>query len=155
LQQEAAPAAAPTVAETPAPTAAVPLPTAGPLPAGTWAWTELLGGECVQPFDSVWAEQFTVVDCGAGHEAQLVARAELPDTAFPGQEALAVSVSSLCQAQGVVDVAAAGAYGDVQVSGSFPVTQEQWDAGERSYYCFVDRAGGGELVGSLAATPAA
>lgn len=136
----------------PAPTAS--LPGVGPLPAGTWAWNALLGGECVQPFDSVWAEEFTVVDCAVAHTAQLVATAELPDPSFPGQEALAVSVSSLCQAQGVVDVAAAGTYGDVQVSGTFPVTQEQWDAGERSYYCFVDRAGGGELTGSLAGTPA-
>lgn len=135
-----------------APTAS--LPGVGPLPAGTWAWNALLGGECVQPFDSVWAEEFTVVDCAVAHTAQLVATAELPDPSFPGQEALAVSVSSLCQAQGVVDVAAAGTYGDVQVSGTFPVTQEQWDAGERSYYCFVDRAGGGELTGSLAGTPA-
>ncbi|PPG51074.1 hypothetical protein C5C27_16690 [Rathayibacter sp. AY2B7] len=157
----AEPQAAPVVSETPAaeptpsPTPTATLPTVGPLPVGTWAWSALLGGECVEPFDSVWAEEFTVVDCANAHSAQLVATAELTDAAFPGQDALAVTVSSLCQAQGVVDVAAAETYGDVQVAGAFPVTQEQWDAGERSYYCFVDRAGGGELTGSLAGTPAA
>ncbi|PPI41157.1 hypothetical protein C5D50_03365 [Rathayibacter sp. RFBD1] len=157
----AEPQAAPVVSETPtaeptpSPTPTATLPTVGPLPVGTWAWSALLGGECVDPFDSVWAEEFTVVDCAAAHSAQLVATAELTDAAFPGQDALAVTVSSLCQAQGVVDVAAAETYGDVQVAGAFPVTQEQWDAGERSYYCFVDRAGGGELTGSLAGTPAA
>lgn len=150
-QQEVLPGAA-SAEDVRSPTPAASLPSVGPLPAGTWAWSTLLGGECMQPFDSVWAEEFTVVDCAAAHTAQLVATAELPDPSFPGQEALAVSVSSLCQAQGVVDVAAAGTYGDVQVSGAFPVTQEQWDAGERSYYCFVDRAGGGELTGSLAGT---
>ncbi|QHC69046.1 septum formation family protein [Rathayibacter sp. VKM Ac-2801] len=163
---QAEPQAAPVVSETPAakptpsPTPTATLPTVGPLPVGplpvgTWAWSALLGGECVDPFDSVWAEEFTVVDCATAHSAQLVATAELTDAAFPGQDALAVTVSSLCQAQGVVDVAAAETYGDVQVAGAFPVTQEQWDAGERSYYCFVDRAGGGELTGSLAGTPAA
>ena len=43
----------------------------------------------------------------------------------------------------------------MQVSASFPVTQEQWDAGERSYYCFVDRAGGGDMLGSVDGTPSA
>ncbi|PPG03747.1 hypothetical protein C5C18_14360, partial [Rathayibacter tritici] len=151
------PQPAPAVSETPANATPAPtgaLPTVGPLPAGTWAWRAMLGGECVQPFDSVWAEEFTVVDCATAHSAQLVAKAELTDAAFPGQEALAVTVSSLCQAQGVVNISAAEAYGDVQVSGAFPVTQEQWDAGERSYYCFVNRAGGGELTGSLAGSPA-
>ncbi|MWV48364.1 hypothetical protein GRS96_03615 [Rathayibacter sp. VKM Ac-2803] len=131
------------------------LPTVGPLPAGTWSWNALLGGECLQPFDSVWAEEFTVVDCTAAHSAEMVDTGQLTDAAFPGQEGLAVSVASICQAEGVVDVTGAEAYGDVQVSGAFPVTQEQWDAGERSYYCFVDRAGGGELIGTLDGTPSA
>ncbi|SMH49768.1 hypothetical protein SAMN06295885_3408 [Rathayibacter oskolensis] len=136
-----------------APTAEI--PAVGPLPAGTWAWSALLGGECLQPFDSVWAEEFTVVDCATAHSGEMVDTGTLTDATFPGQEALAASVASLCQATGVVDVTGAGAYGDVQVSGSFPVTQEQWDAGERSYYCFVDRAGGGELLGSLDGMPSA
>lgn len=137
---------------TPEPTAV--LPTVGPLPAGTYAWSALLGGECLQPFDSVWAEEFTVVDCAAPHAGQLVAAEPLTEAVFPGSDALALSVASLCQAAGVVDVAAAETYGDVQVSVSFPVTQEQWDAGERRSFCFVDRAGGGELVGSLAGSAA-
>jgi len=138
---------------TPEPTAA--LPTVGPLPAGTYAWSALLGGECLQPFDSVWAEEFTVVDCAAPHAGQLVAAEPLTEEVFPGPDALALSVASLCQAAGVVDVAAAETYGDVQVSASFPVTQEQWDAGERRSFCFVDREGGDELVGSLAGSAAA
>ncbi|KQQ06224.1 MULTISPECIES: septum formation family protein [unclassified Rathayibacter] len=141
--------AAPSVA----PTAEI--PTVGPLPAGVWAWSTLLGGECLQPFDSVWAEEFTVVDCATAHTAEMVDTGRLTDATFPGQEALAVAVASICQAEGVVDVTGAEAYGDVQVSGAFPVTQEQWDAGERSYYCFVDRAGGGELIGTLDGTPSA
>ncbi|MCM6764395.1 septum formation family protein, partial [Rathayibacter sp. ZW T2_19] len=130
------------------------LPTVGPLPAGTYAWSDLLGGECLQPFDSVWAEEFTVVDCATAHTGEMVATAQLTEEAFPGQDALALSVATLCQATGVVDVLGAEAYGDVQVSASFPVTQEQWDSGERRYFCFVDRAGGGELIGALTGTPA-
>ena len=30
--------------------------------AGTHPWDALGGGECIQPFTSVWAEEFTVVD---------------------------------------------------------------------------------------------
>ena len=63
--------AEPSATPTTAPTAA--LPTVGPLPAGSYAWTALLGGECLQPFDSVWAEQFTVVDCATAHTGEMVA----------------------------------------------------------------------------------
>ncbi|NQX25771.1 hypothetical protein HQQ81_00210 [Microbacteriaceae bacterium VKM Ac-2854] len=141
-----APSASASVA--PEPTAA--LPTVGPLPAGTYAWNQLLGGECLQPMNDVWAEEFTVVDCSGDHAAQLVAVGQIADVlAFPGTDALAAQVAGLCQADGVVDLAAAATFGDVQVQGTFPVTNEQWIAGERTYYCFVNRAGGAALTGSL------
>ncbi|MBF4460972.1 MULTISPECIES: hypothetical protein [unclassified Rathayibacter] len=154
--EAAAPPPASSDSEAPSstPSASTPASTSGPLSAGTWAWNALRGGECLQPFSSAWAEEFTVVSCDTAHAGQLVATGSLTDASYPGQQALAVSVASLCQAQGVIDVEAATAVGDVQVAGTFPVTQEQWDAGERSYYCFVNRAGGGALTGSLAGTPA-
>ena len=39
---------------------------------------------------------------------------------------------------------------DLQVQAAFPVTEEQWAAGERNYYCFANRAGGEPLTGSIA-----
>ena len=50
----------------------------------------------------------------------------------------------------VLDLSAAAALADVQVQGSYPVSDEQWTAGERRYYCFVSRSGGEPLTGTLA-----
>ena len=121
-------------------------------PAGVHAWNTLFGGECVEPFESVWAEQFTVVDCASPHGAQLVYRGILagdPAAPFPGEAELGTQMAALCRADGVIDTAAASAIPDLQVQGSFPVTEEQWAAGERTYYCFVNRAGGEPITGSL------
>jgi hypothetical protein len=155
------PAPTPTPSATPTPTP-TPTPTVlpvGPVAAGVWAWDELLGGECLDPFEDPWAEEFTVVDCANPHPAQMVYRGTFPsaegdtdpsDDAFPGTAALQGQLSLLCTAPGVVDLAAAGQFTDVQFQGSYPATQEQWDAGDRSYYCFVSRSSGEPLTGSLA-----
>jgi hypothetical protein len=132
--------------ETPAPA-----PTA-PQPAGVHAWNTLFGGECVDPFESVWAEQFTVVDCANPHAAQLVYRGTVPGDAaapFPGEAELGAQMAALCRVDGIIDAAAAAPIPDLQVQGSFPVTADQWAAGERTYYCFVNRAGGEPITGSV------
>lgn len=159
---------APAVIASPTPT---PTPTRtplaiGPVEPGIYDWDELLGGECLEPYDvaaGAWAEEYTVVDCATPHAAQMVYRAwfppdpadpEDPDAEpvwaeFPGPEVLAAQISLLCSAPGVVDLAAAGAYSDAQVQGSYPMTQEQWEA-DPSYYCFVSRSSGEPLTTSVA-----
>ncbi|MGW9631637.1 hypothetical protein ACWGST_13120 [Agromyces sp. NPDC055520] len=126
-------------------------PTA-PQPAGVHAWNTLFGGECIEPFESVWVEEFTVVDCTTPHAAQLVYRGTLPgDEAapFPGEAALTEQMPVLCRAAGVFDPALVAGIPDLQVQGSFPVTEEQWAEGQRSYYCFANRAGGEPLTGPI------
>jgi hypothetical protein len=159
---------APAVVASPTPT---PTPTRtplaiGPVEPGTYDWDELLGGECLEPYDvdaGAWAEEFTVVDCATPHGAQMVYRAWFPPepvdpedpeaepewAPFPGPEALQAQISLLCSAPGVVDLAAAGAYSDAQVQGSYPVTEEQWET-DPSYYCFVSRSSGEPLTTSVA-----
>ncbi len=151
------PVITPSDTPTPTPTEAP----VGPVAPGVWAWDALLGGECLDPYTDPWAEEFTVVDCADPHPAQLVYRGVFPPSAegvtndpFPGTQALQGQLSLLCTAPGVVDLAAAGQYPDVQFQGSYPATQEQWDAGERSYYCFVSRSSGEPLTGSIAVPPA-
>ncbi|SEB79443.1 hypothetical protein SAMN04489806_1791 [Paramicrobacterium humi] len=139
----------PTATATPTPT----LPATGPLPAGTYAWDQLRGGECLDPYTSPWEEKFTVVSCEGAHAAQLVAVGPVSDdenAAFPGQDELASQIYLLCSAPGVIDLAKAGAYTDVQVQGAYPVTEEQWKDGQRNYYCFVNRSSGDAITGSLA-----
>ncbi|WP_431219159.1 hypothetical protein [Leifsonia xyli] len=141
----ASPTAAPVPTVTPKPAAAV-----GP---GVHPWDALGGGECIQPFTSVWAEEFTVVDCAAPHTAQLLYTNVLsadPAAPYPGADALAQQMPGVCTAGGIVDLAAAGAYPDLQVIGSYPATEQQWKDGQRSYYCFANRASGQPLTSSVA-----
>lgn len=143
--------AEPTQTSTPTPTPS--LPETGTLPAGTYAWDQLRGGECLDPYSSPWEETFTVVACDAEHAAQLLTVGAVTDdenAEFPGQDELASQIYLLCSAPGVIDLAKAGEYGDVQVQGSYPVTEEQWNDGQRNYYCFVDRSSGEPMSGSLA-----
>ncbi|RUR01600.1 hypothetical protein [Labedella endophytica] len=151
---ETAESATPTPSATPEPTAEQ--PAAGPLAAGTYAWDELQGGECLDPYSSPWAEDFTVVDCAEPHAAQLVfvaPYADDPATPFPGEDVIAAEIGLLCSAPGVVDFGAAAPFTDLQVQGAYPVSGEQWAAGDRDYFCFASRSSGEPLTASVATTP--
>jgi len=140
-------------------TAPVPAPPAvGPVAAGTYAWNELLGTECLEPFVTPWAEEFTVVDCATPHAAQLVARGIFAAEAFaeyPGAAELQARINLLCTSPTSVNYGAAGALSDIEVSASYPASAEQWDAGEREYFCFLTRSSGEPLTVSLANAPVA
>jgi len=157
-----APAATPSATPSPSPSPTPTVEPVGPVEPGVWAWDELLGGECLDPYSDPWAEEFTVVDCATPHPAQMVVRGTFPasaegvtDDPYPGAEALQGQLSLLCTAPGVLDLAVAGQYPDVQFQGSYPATAEQWDEGNRFYYCFVSRSSGEPLTGSVAVPPAA
>ena len=136
---------------------AEPVATAGPVAPGDHSWDELLGGECLILYESPWQDTHTVVDCADAHTAQMLSRVTLPDAAgapYPAPAVLQSTITGACAVTTVLDYAAAAAADDIQLEASYPATAEQWDAGERTTYCFVTRAGGGDLTGSLA-VPAA
>jgi hypothetical protein len=150
----AAPTPTPTVTKTATPTP-TPTPTAaatGPQAPGVHAWDTLRGGECIDPFASPWALKFTVVDCAAPHAAQLVYTNVFsadPAAAFPGEAQLASQINVLCTKPGIINLEAASQFTDAQIQGAYPVTEKQWKSGQRSYFCFVNRAGGEPLTGSI------
>jgi hypothetical protein len=153
----ATPDAVPTL--TPTPTAAPePDPAApGPAAVGVHPWTDLRGGECIDPFGSPWDEAFTVVDCATPHAAQLIAQVSLgddPAAVYPGEGAITAQLNLACTAPTVLDFAAASAYPDVQWQASYPVSDAQWAAGQRDYSCFISRSSGEKLTGSVQASPA-
>ncbi len=154
-----APGAEPTPTPTPTPTETV--EPVGPVEPGVWWWDELLGGECLEPYVDAWQDEYTVVDCAEPHGGQLVAKLPVPlpeDVTeygpWPGEEALASQVAIQCGGRGVVNLEAASEWEDVQQQGAFAVTAEQWDAGFTDFLCFVSRASGEPLTGSLAVPPA-
>ena len=152
-----APGAEPSPTPTPTPTPTETERPIGPVPPGDYRWNELWGGECLEPFENAWQDEFTVVDCGVPHGGQLVARLPFPlpegateQGAYPGEEVLAGQIAILCSAPGVIDLAAAGTFTDIQLQGAFAVTEEEWDAGQQDYFCFVSRSSGEPLTGTLA-----
>ncbi len=169
------PSPAVATSQTPRPTPSVvpSAPAVGPVAVGVHKWNTLLGGECIDPFPSVWAETFTVVDCASPHPAQMVFRGTFPAVApapgattapgttpapsgtaapgvYPGIPALQAQINLLCTAPGVIDLATAGAYSDIQFQAAYPVTEKEWASGYHDYFCFVSRSSGGPIAGSLA-----
>ncbi len=143
-------------------------PPTGPAAIGTHRWSDLRGGECVNPYTTAFAEQFTVVDCATAHPAQLVFRGTFPaptsgspgsspsSTAFayPGVDALQSQITLLCTAPGVIDLGTARAYTDLQLQAAYAATGDEWARGQHDYFCFVSRASGAPITGSVAGTPA-
>ncbi len=145
----AAPASAGKGTSTNTPT---PAGSGGPASPGVQEWSALQGGECIQPFSSAWAATFTVVNCSSDHDAQMVFKGKLPDsadTAYPSASQFQTELTGLCSAPTAINYAAAAAVTDLQISFSYPPSQSKWIAGDRTYYCFVDRQSGGNLPGDL------
>jgi hypothetical protein len=146
---KAAPAAATSPTSSPS-SGASPI---GPVANGVHPWTALRGGECLDPYTSPWADTFTVVDCATPHPAQMVFRGTFDtpaDQGYPGVDALQAQIPALCAAPGIINLAAAGAYADAQVQGSYAVNDQQWAEGEHDYFCFVSRSSGQPLTASVA-----
>jgi hypothetical protein len=144
--------ASPTPTPSPTPTAQA----IGPLPPGTYAWDELLGTECLQPYESPWQEEYTVLECTQPHAAQLVKRGTFPDeAAYPGLEQLASRMNLLCTDPAVIDYSLTAGITDLQFAASYAATAAEWQDGHRDYFCFVNRASGEPLGGTIARPPVA
>lgn len=112
----------------------------------------LATGDCLQVYPSPWADGYPVVDCAAPHIAQLLSKGVLPEpagAAFPGTKALETQVTDLCGAPGLLNWDWVAVWNeDVQIDLRYPNTAAQWEAGARSYYCFVYTYSRHELTGS-------
>jgi hypothetical protein len=147
------PAPAVVVEASPEPSASAAPLGIGPVAPGEYQWDELLGGECLQPFDSAWQDRYVVIGCTEPHAAQLVYRglfADAPDSEYPGLEALQQRVSLPCAAPTAIDYTAATGINDIQVATSFAADETDWAAGNRSFFCFVIRSSGEPLTASIA-----
>ena len=146
-------AAAPVVEAAPSAAPEAVLEILGPLVAGTYGWDDLLGTECVEPWGSAWDQEFTVVDCGEPHAAQLVYRGTFEDSAlaaYPGVDELQSRMNLLCASRDNIDYSAAKKYDDIQLSASFAASESDWVEGNHDYFCFVSRSSGEQLTTNVA-----
>jgi hypothetical protein len=143
----------PVASPSPTPTPTVEPIVLGPVPPGEYRWDELLGGECLGTWEGAWTETFEVVDCAGSHPAQLVGRGVFEEANFdpyPGFDVLLGRMNTLCTAPTVLDYAVANQFPDLQIASTIPVDDVDWDAGNRSWFCFVTRSTGADLTGSVA-----
>jgi hypothetical protein len=143
----------PVASPTPTPTPTVEPILLGPVPPGEYRWDELLGGECLGTWEGAWTETFEVVDCAGSHPAQLVGRGVFEEANFdpyPGFDVLLGRMNTLCTAPTVIDYAVANQFPDLQIASTIPVDDADWDAGNRSWFCFVTRSSGADLTGTIA-----
>jgi len=124
--------------------------TEGPLEPGTYQWDDLLGTECLEPFENAWEQQYTVVDCESPHGGQLTAVGAFEQTEFPGAEALATDANLACASTKVINYKKASVYDDIAISASYATTQQEWTDGFTDYYCFVARTSGEPIEGTIA-----
>ncbi|MCW4385552.1 septum formation family protein [Salinibacterium sp. SYSU T00001] len=120
---------------------------------GVHPWSALQGGECLDPLDTVWADEFTVVDCAEPHAAQLMHRGEVgPEvTVYLDAEGWQGLTTTLCDAGELLDFDAASAYTDLQWQITYAGDATEWANGDRSYACFLSRASGEPIAESLLA----
>jgi hypothetical protein len=110
-------------------------------------------GDCLQTYDSKWADGYPVIDCSQQHIAQLLTKGDLPQpagSAFPGTAALDSQISDLCEP--FLNWHWVAIWGeDVQLDLRYPDTDAKWATGDRSYYCIVYTFSRHELTGSALA----
>ncbi|MGJ8721217.1 MAG: septum formation family protein [Salinibacterium amurskyense] len=151
IGENAEPAVAVSATPTAVPTETIPV--VGPVAPGTYQWDELAGGECLEPFASAWEQEYTVIECAQPHAAQLLTVGQFDDAAsdpYPDAEELASRTAQACSTDSVIDFAAATSFADLEIVASFAATADDWDAGNRDYYCFATRAGDDALTASVA-----
>ncbi|MEZ5189810.1 MAG: septum formation family protein [Schumannella sp.] len=142
---------APSASPTPSASAVIAV---GPVAPGDYRYDELLGGECLDPFESPWQDRFTVVHCDVPHAAQLVRVGEypIPETGpepYPGEDDLQARALTYCQRSGIYS-SAVSKLKDAVIGVSYPVSAEAWDAGDRRYSCFVWRSSGEQITADIA-----
>jgi hypothetical protein len=151
LLPSAPPAAAPSSQSTSVAEARPPV--VGPVAPGTYAWNALLGTECLDQYVSPWQQQYVVVDCAAPHPAQMIFHGIFADESYapyPGAAELQSRINLLCTSPSTVNYSVASQFADIQIAASYAATQQEWDAGERDYYCFVTRSSTEPLTASVA-----
>lgn len=135
-----------------APEVTFPILGSPPATPGTQSWWELRGGECIAGFDDAFAQEFQVVGCLSSHNAELLEAQLLsddPDEPYPGDAAVLAEAREICDLREVINREVASEYSDLRTTYSYPVNQEQWDAGERGVYCFVFSESGETFTQSL------
>ncbi|MGO2111378.1 MAG: septum formation family protein [Pseudoclavibacter sp.] len=131
-------------------------PTDGPGASGTVAAGQLTVGQCYAAYTSAWQDEFALADCTSPHAAELFAIVSATEFAavdeYPGEAALRAESMRACQAPTSLNTSVAREIDDLRIEAMYAMTQSDWDAGVRSYWCFASRESGEPLDDPLTIT---
>ncbi|MCB5291268.1 hypothetical protein BJQ90_00689 [Arthrobacter sp. SO3] len=117
----------------------------GPLPLEGVGPLDFQLGDCFKDFDPE-APQSTIVDCTAGHSAQLIAIHHYQQSdAYPGLSALKDKGRETCRN---AQLAAATTNYDLKQRNAYP-SSTSWDNGDRRVDCYVTADNGNVIMESL------
>ena len=117
----------------------------GPLPLEGVGPLDFQLGDCFKDFDPE-APQSTIVDCGTGHSAQLIAieRYADPDS-YPGRDPLKQKALDVCKAAPLTEKQTGYA---LTYRLAYP-SSSSWDNGDRRVDCYVTADAGNVIMESL------
>ncbi|MET1063449.1 MAG: septum formation family protein [Arthrobacter sp.] len=117
----------------------------GPLPLEGVGPLDFQAGDCFKDFDPE-APQSTIVDCGTGHSAQLIAVHNYQKSdAYPGLAVLKEKGRETCRS---AQLAAAATNYALKQRNAYP-SSTSWDNGDRRVDCYVTADGGNIIMESL------
>lgn len=132
----------------PAPASSAPA-SRGPLPLEGVNALDFRLGDCFKDFDSE-APQSTLVACGTGHSAQLIAVETYPATdAYPGRDPLKQKALDACKTAPLTDRSAGYV---LSYKLAYP-SSTSWNTGDRRVDCFVTADTGNVIMESLLPAP--
>lgn len=127
--------------------------TAGPAAPGAVSGGRLAAGQCFASYASAWQDEYELADCAAPHAAELYAVVSAvefaADPVYPGDAALRSEAMRACQSPSAVNAQVAAGIPDLRIEAAYALSQAEWDAGVRSYWCFASRESGGPLESTL------
>ena len=128
----------------------------GPVEPGEYAWDELLGGECLDPYwvthgrrrTWLWTAPTRILRrwCVAASSPRRCRRTTGCD---PGEDVVQAQVLASAVDRASSIRRGCVALTDAVVQASYP-TEEVWNEGGRDYFCFVTRSTGEPITGSIA-----
>ncbi|GGA65946.1 hypothetical protein GCM10011490_15780 [Pseudoclavibacter endophyticus] len=131
-------------------------PTSGPGVPGYVSGGRLAAGQCYASYTSAWQDEFELADCTTPHAAELYAVVSATEFAaddeYPGEALLQSQAMRACQAPTSINMTVASGIDDLRIEASFAMSQSDWDAGVRNYWCFASRESGEPLTDPLTLT---
>ena len=106
-------------------------------------------GDCLKDSPSSGVvTKLSVIPCAQPHKAEAYAQTDLPDGAFPGDQAVAAKAEQACSSRFQAFIGRSYDESVVELTYLHPI-QQSWELGDRSVLCMVEMPNGAPVQGTL------